>query len=54
MLSHGLKTMDELNEVEEKERQEKENNKCIGCEAATTAPAKLSNPFALDPSLVLD
>jgi hypothetical protein len=54
MLRRGLKTMDELDEAEEKERQEKENSERVGREAAATAPAELSDPFALDPSLVLD
>jgi hypothetical protein len=54
MLVRGLKTMDELDEAEEKERQEKENSERASREAAVTVPAEPSDPFALDPSLVLD
>jgi hypothetical protein len=54
MLRRGLKTMDELDEAEEKERQEKENSERASRETDTTVPAELSDPFTLDPSLVLD
>jgi hypothetical protein len=54
MLRRGLKTMDELDEAEEKERQERENSERVGREAAATVPAEPSDPFALNPSLVLD
>ena len=40
MLKRGLKTMDELDKVEEKKRQEREDSKCTSYKAATTIPSR--------------